>query len=52
MPHDRIRPETDGDPRTVLEDTKNHERVGFELTEDEYEQDREEGYEPNKKNRP
>jgi hypothetical protein len=51
MPIDRIQPETDGDPRTVLEDTKNHERVGFELTEDEYNQDHEEGYQP-KKNRP
>jgi hypothetical protein len=51
MPNDRIQPETDGDPNTVLEDTENHERVGFELTEDEYNQDQEHGYQPNK-NRP
>ncbi len=31
MPNERIVPETDGDPRTVYEDTNAHERLGLRI---------------------
>ncbi|MCS7463366.1 hypothetical protein N0M98_24900 [Paenibacillus doosanensis] len=29
MPNERIEIETDGNPETIYEDTKSHERIGF-----------------------
>ncbi|MCI3921454.1 hypothetical protein MO973_14570 [Paenibacillus sp. TRM 82003] len=34
VPNDELKQETDGDPATVLEDTKGHERTGFRVNDD------------------
>jgi len=51
MPNDRIRPESDGDPNTALEDTKQHERIGFVFTGEDFSQDLERAKKTDK-NRP
>jgi len=51
MPNERIRPETDGDPSTALEDTKHHGRTGFLVTSQDFTRDLEREKQPNK-NRP
>lgn len=33
MPHDKLEVETDGDPKTELEDVDVHDRTGFLITE-------------------